>query len=253
MLRRLVPAAGHERALVGLAAMLADLHFGEIFGEHAQLLGDPAGQAGLRRLGLRGDVPSNEQVGQVGIDARAVEVHHLDANDLEPASPQDVQLDGHVGEMLVLEPGGRLHLDQAETAGLPLQDVDRGVHAVREERRLVEDRHVPVEQLPRHRGPIAERVVRKIHELASRHVGPGHLPHPRALIEDRLLREVGDELGRVGLVHLPPQQLVALESGREPGLGEPEGFVHRGRASPTGAPIRRCSGSLRQVARRNRR
>ena len=137
-----------------------------------------------------------------------------------------MKLDRDVREMLRLELGGRLHLDQVVAIAVALEDVDRGVDVAREERRLVDGPGLPGEKLQGHRDPPGECVVRQVHELAAGHVGPRHLAHACALVEDRLLCGADNQFRRVRLMHAPPQELVALESGREPGLGQAIGAGH---------------------------
>ena len=55
--------------------------------------------------------------------------------------------------------------------------------------------------------------------------------HQAALVEEVLEHFVGFQLGGVGLVHFPPQLLVALEAGGEAGFGEPGGGGHHFKAS----------------------
>ena len=234
MLRHAPPAAPDERALVRLAAVRADRHVGKPAREHRKLAGDQLRQRGLQLFDLGGDVLADEEILEARVGARAVEVHQLGARDVKPARSQHVELDRDVREVLFLELRRRFHLDQVEAAAGALQDVDRGVHVSRGERRLVDCGDLPVEQFAGQGDPLGERVVRQVHELAARHVGPRQSAHPRALVEDRLLRRAGDQLGRIRLVHGPPQQLVALQPGREPGLGKPKRSTHWNRSLRTG-------------------
>src|SRR5262249_35674214 len=54
----------------------------------------------------------------------------------------------------------------------------------------------------------------------SRHIGPRHTANLIPLVEEELVRGIGNELGRVRLVHFPPETLRALQAGHVAGLGQ---------------------------------
>ncbi len=137
--RRCGPAAREEGAFVGRAAVVADRHVGERTAQHPLLLPDVPGDVGEGFFNFGGEVLAREQVGEVGVAAVAVEVHELGAADGQAGAAQDVRLDGEVGEVLLLDPGGRLDLDEVPAAAAALEDVGEDQDAVVLEGRFVED------------------------------------------------------------------------------------------------------------------
>jgi len=211
--------------------VLSDRHVGERPPQHAQLRGDLVGDAEQHSLDRRGHVLPHEQLREVGVVALGVQVHQLRALDGQAALPQDVDLDGDVGNVLRLHAVRGLDLDHAVAAGpLPLEDVHGGVGVVGEERGLVEGGSggIAPQRLARGRHLVVELVERQVDELAARHVLPRPVAHLGALREQVLQGLGGDQLGGLGLVHPPPQLLVTLQPRQEAGLRELGGCARVG-------------------------
>src|SRR5438445_10913344 len=67
----------------------------------------------------------------------------------------------------------------------------------------------------RRRDLAVELEVTESDQLAAGHVAARRFPHPLPGLEPCLQVGMGRELGRIGLVHAPPQLLVTLETGEE--------------------------------------
>ena len=63
--------------------------------------------------------------------------------------------------------------------------------------------------------------MRQIDQDAARKAAARDAPHLASLVEPVLQHLVGLQLDGAGLVHLPPQQLVALRTGDKARLGQP--------------------------------
>ena len=215
------PASPHERARVGRVAVRSGLDLGQGAAQHRELTARLARHVADERLDVVGDVGAVEEVREVGEGAPCVEVHQLDPIDGEPRAAQDVGLHGGVGQVLLLDAHGRLHLGQrGAAAAAQREDVDGDEDVVLEERRLVEHARAVVERPPRLRDALAGTGVRSVDEHPSGDVISRCLAHARAGVERRLKLRPHGELGRARLVGLPPEALVALEPGDELRLGE---------------------------------
>src|SRR5229473_1086520 len=223
------PTAFDERALMRFAAMIPDRDIGKRAREHAGLGGQLVGHADQHALDHGRHVLAHEQVGEVGIATLGVQVHHLDAFHREPRAPQHVHLDGRIGEVFGLLAVGGLHLDHTVAARRALQDVHADVGVVGEEPGLVERRQLALERRARRRHLVVVLIEREVDERTPRDILPRSLSHLLPLGESVLLSFVGRQLRSVGLVHPPPQLLVALQAVQIARLGE-SGAV-RGNAS----------------------
>src|SRR5438445_551186 len=144
------------------------------------LVGLPEELAAQHALHHRRHVLPHEQVGQVGMAALRIQVHHLGALDGQAAPPQHVYLDGHVGDVLRLEAVGRLHLDHGVTARPAGQDVHARVGLIREEPGLVQHRRVTAHRVARRRHPVIELVERHGRQLPPRAVASRAAAHSGA-------------------------------------------------------------------------
>jgi hypothetical protein len=117
----------------------ADRDVGQRAGEHRPQFLDLSGDRVHDVVDLPRDVGAREQVGEVGRGARGVQVHDLDARDRVAGARDDIGLQRGVVDVDVLRLRRRLDLDQPEARVGALEHVDRDVHAVVHERRLVED------------------------------------------------------------------------------------------------------------------
>ncbi len=190
-------------------------------GEHRQLRRDLARNVEEIRLDERGDVLAHEELAQIGVDALGVQVHHFRARDVHAGAPGHPGLDGHVGQVLFLDLGGRLDLDHREPRTLALQDVHGHEHALGKERRLIDPLDAARQRVRGRLDLLPVLVVGEVDQLAAGRVAARQLAYFAPLVHDELGRGVGHELRGVGLVHLPPELLVALEPRGEAGLGEP--------------------------------
>ena len=224
------PAARHERALVGRRAVRPDGQVRNRPLEHCALLDDPPRHLLCDRAGRLRHVRSDEEVREVGVGAFAIEVHHLGADEMEPGPAQDVRLHGHVGDVVVLHGRGRLHLDEAEAAALALQDVHRHEYAVGAERALVDRRSARVDGLTGQGHALGVGVVGQLDRDPARHVAPRHLTHVAAPVHHGLRLGIERELRSLGLVHHPPEELVALKPGHHARLREAGGPRMRARS-----------------------
>ena len=134
------PAAGHERALVGVGAVRAGLHVGEGALDRVAEPLNLGGNAREERLGLSGHVGPGEEVRQVGEGALRVQMHEVGALHVEAGGTEDVELDCDVGVVGLLHLGGGLHLDEVPAAAPALEHVDRDEDAVGEEGGLEDGR-----------------------------------------------------------------------------------------------------------------
>ena len=108
-------------------------------GEIALRRFDPLRNLLLQRQDRVGDVHVGEEaavVAAAGIDELVVDVGELGALDGEARAPQHPGLDAGVGDVVVLHPGGALHLDQPAGAAAALQDVGAHEHVGPAQRRL---------------------------------------------------------------------------------------------------------------------
>jgi hypothetical protein len=147
---RLRPGASIlKRALVRRAAVWPHRHDRQRPTENGELLPDAPWDRGEHLRHAGGHVGSDEQVREVRVPARAVQVHDLDRVHGQTRSLQDVGLHGDVGDVLVLHPRGRLDLDEAPARALAQQDVHRDEDIVGDECRLVEDARAASDGLAR--------------------------------------------------------------------------------------------------------
>ena len=214
------PAPVHERALVGLRAVLADRHLRQRLRQHRQLVGDHLRHGFEQQARRLGHVRPGEQIAQVWIGARPIEVHDLHPGHLHPALGHDVGLHRHVRQVLLLHLRGRLHFDHDGAARLTLQNVHRDEHPARAERRLVDDRLAPADRVLRRRDALVIGPVGQIDQHAAGHIGACDLADQVAAVEERLEGLVRLELRRGRLVHRPPEPLVALEPRHHARFGE---------------------------------
>ena len=119
--------------------MLADRDRWQRTRKHGDLLGDLFRNPRQQGFDLGGHVLAREQITELGEGAIAIQVHDLGALDRQPRAPQHVDLNGGVWNVLFLDAGRGLDLDQGEAVAGPLEDVDGRIRAVGQERGLVED------------------------------------------------------------------------------------------------------------------
>jgi len=90
-----------------------------------------------------------------------------------------------------------------------------------------------VSHCPCSNGALGSGVVRQVDQHASGKPCARRLAYQAALVEEVLEHLVGLQLDGIGLVHLPPELLVALEAGGEAGFGEAgRGLRHGGQSTP---------------------
>ncbi|MBF8257594.1 MAG: hypothetical protein HW375_2501 [Anaerolineales bacterium] len=97
--------------------------------EHQQQLRAEADDPGKEGLGLRRDVAGDEEGIQVHLPPPhivLVQMKNLDRLDLEAAGAGELQLEGNVGQVLRLDRGRALDLDQAPAAASPGENIDAG-------------------------------------------------------------------------------------------------------------------------------
>ena len=210
--------------------------------------------ARLEGLDLCRDVGALEQIADVRVTEVGVEVHQLDSPHIDPRLPRDPGLDRGVGDVVVLHLAGRLDLDEGESIGRPLQHVDGRVDPILDERGLEDRGHTVVDCLSSRLDP-PRIVMGEVDQHSAREQSLREGTDLDALIKPILQHHVHLELLRLRLVHLEPEQLVALPSGDEAGLGEVGGHgsnVVWGRDNPkagtTGNEGTRCLGVRCQVS-----
>jgi hypothetical protein len=213
MIGHLRPAPLDERAIVRSCAVLPYGDVRERPLEHPLLCGQLIRHPDERPLDQGGHVVPYEEIGQVGVAACGVQVHHLGSLHLEARASQHVHLHRRVRQMLRLAAVRGLHFDHRVPPGRPLQDIHPDVGLVRQEPGLIDRRRVALQGLARGRDLVVVLIVRQTDELASRDVAPGALADLSALREQVLLPRRGHELRRGGVVYPPPQLLVALQPG----------------------------------------
>jgi hypothetical protein len=204
------PAAGQEWALVGCLAVRAGGDRGKGPCERRQKRRGPFRDGLDVRPDERGHVLAHEQVREVGVAALSVEVHHLGPRHLQPRPANNVDLDGHVREVLLLHVERRLHLDQGEAAAALLEDVHGDENSVLDEAGLVHDGRSVREDLLRGCDPAVVFVVMEVDQDAPGNVCARQLADPLPPGEDRSLPVVRIEFRGLGLVRRPPEQLRAL-------------------------------------------
>jgi hypothetical protein len=152
-----------------------------------------------------------------------VEVHQLDVGDREACSFDDVRLDGGVGDVLGLDPGGGLDLGDDPGVAFFRESVYRDEDVVFEEGGLEDGGGAGGEGLAcGFDGALGAAVV-KVDEGGVWELLAGALSDAVAHVEDGLEGGVRAELRGAGLVGFPPELAVALEAGGEARFGEAVG------------------------------
>jgi hypothetical protein len=96
------PAALLEGTVVRLTAVQPDGLRRQRAGEHRQLGADLARDAGEQRARGVGHLGAHQQVAELRVPARVVQVHDVHRGHPHAAALEDVELDGGVPEMLFL-------------------------------------------------------------------------------------------------------------------------------------------------------
>src|SRR5215472_3965773 len=214
------PAPREERALIRRAAVLADAHIGPRSREHRTLLVEEARHRLPRGTRRFRHLAAYEEIAQVGMGARAIEVHDLESLHVHSGAVEHVRLQRDVGQMLLLDPRGALHLHDGESGRRTLQDVHRHEHGVGTKGRLVDDLRTASHRLLGSGEALRVGPIGQVDEDPAGNIGTRRRAHPRAIVEERLGEVVGQKLWRFGLVHRPPQPLVALQARHHTRLGE---------------------------------
>ena len=183
------------------------------------------GSSSLERAHLGGDVHGSEEargvMGPARVDVVAAHVHDSGRFHVDARARDDVALDGHVVEVVLLHAGGGLHLDEPPAvAGRASEHVHAHEHVVVAKRGF-EDRG--------HRGIAHERrgaVQRLVQALAPGLQGHaaregllGALAHLVPLGEEELEPGAGGG-GQRGGGELEIEALVALQPRHDAGLGQ---------------------------------
>ena len=191
--------------------------------EHGQLRRDHLRNPDLPGLDPLGHVLAHQQRALAGVPVLLVEVHDLDPIHRNSGAAEDPSLDGGGGDVLVFHFGRRLHFDQRVAGARLEQDVHRHEDAAGEERCFEDRRRAGVECRLCRGHPLGHRRVRQIDQDAARELISRKLADDHPLIEQILQDLVHLQFPGSRFVDLPPEELVALHAGYEPGLGEPEG------------------------------
>lgn len=199
-----------------------DLHLGKRTLEHPDLRFDLLRHAERDGLDLRRDVLVDEQMRQVGIDAAAIQVNQLRPAHRNACVAEDVDLKREVGKVVRLGAGGGLHFAGGPPEVVPHQKVDLGICGSGGERALVDGGGPGGEGVAGGGQAVVDLVAGQVDERAARCFPPGGTPHLHSLIHQVLRPGAALELRRLGVMHFPPEPLVALASGQETGLREPD-------------------------------
>ncbi len=183
MVRRVGPAAVHERALVRLEAVQPDRHIGERPREHLPLAVNLVRDSGEKRYDRSRDVGALEQITRVGISELLVQVQHRGRRDLHPAGRGHASLDRDVGDVLVFLRAGRLDLGEVVPVALLLEHVDRDEGIVGNERRLEDRRSPRVEQFSRRGDAPGAGVARQVDQHTAWIARTRHFAYLVALIK----------------------------------------------------------------------
>ncbi len=209
---RLRPATGRKGAHVGLGAVGPDGDLRQVvFLQHLCHLFRQRCDIGEEPVDLRGAVAPGEEVGEVGEEAGAVQVHQLHPGDVDTGGLDDEPLHRHVGDVLLLHLRRRLDLDDPPGVSLRvLHDVDPDMDAFALEGRLVNRRSSRRHRRRRvgHRLLLLPR--HGVDQHAAGKVRRSQLADPVANSEYVALRWPGDKLRRLLIVHRPVEELVAL-------------------------------------------
>ena len=168
MVRRVGPAAAHERALARLEAVQTDGDLGERPREHRALPSDLVRDLGEEGGDRGGDVGRGEEVARGRMPELFIEVQHLGGFDRYAAGRGDAGLDGDVGDVLGFLRAGRLHLGQAVAVAEFREHVDRDEGVFGDERRLEDRRRARVERFLRGGDALGAGVVRQVDQDAAR-------------------------------------------------------------------------------------
>jgi hypothetical protein len=91
------------------------------------------------RLDLLGDIFTDEEVFQVGINAVSVEMHYLQSSNVNPTSTENMGLQCKFTQMLSLDFGGRLDLRDTEPFTFAFQNIDCDELSINCEGSLIDD------------------------------------------------------------------------------------------------------------------
>lgn len=227
VVRRIGPAARQERAVARLEAVRSNWHVGRKRPLEHLLLARQLVRHSRKKSGHGGGhVLGGEQVADIGMPEVLVEVQHLCGCDVEAGRGGDPRLHRDVGHVLVLERRRRFHFGDPVARADLLEHIDRDVSAFRDERRLEDDARAGAERLLGGFDAGGHVAVRQIDQHSVGVARARDFAHLTALIEQVLQHLVGLQLLRLGLVHGPPEQLVALDARDEAGLGEAARAAH---------------------------
>src|SRR6266540_569480 len=213
------PAAIHERARPWLGAMAPDCDLGlrslRDADQVVELALDEGEAVGYE---LR-DVLANEEIVEVRVRARAIEVHDLAARHWNAGAAKNESLQGDIGDEVIRHRRLRFHFDQSERASVANEDVGEDQRVVRHEPGFEDDAYVWVPD-----GRFAFCEARRIIPLIAPYQQPAGKALPREgahfipLIEQDLRGEVDLQLFAALVVDLPPHPLRALHAGDERAL-----------------------------------
>jgi hypothetical protein len=205
---------------MGLVAVPPHLHLRKGTLQHGGLGPDELGHLGKEGPDPPGDGLPHEQVVQLREAACTVQVHDLHRVHLYPGPPEHVGLESRVPQVVGFDGGGGLDLDERVGLPRPGQDVHGHYNPVLGEGGLEDGGLAPVQRPAGGLHPLRHPIRGKVHEDPAGKAGSGRFLHSGSLVHDEAGSRIRHQLGSVGLVDFPPQELGALLPCGETGLGK---------------------------------